>query len=148
MKPPRTLGLQFQRWHHSQTHKPGMGVNRAMPGGVQADWGATLEYNADLTAKTLSNVSFGNTTANSDGDMNISAFKATGTTPGVANVEFSVQHTLTHVPIGFIIISVDHHAHIYKSTPGTAWTSATRSSFGTIYLMCDTPTVVYSIMVI
>lgn len=105
-----------------------------------------IRYVMELHAKALSNISFGTTTANTDPDMNMQCWKATGTTPGGANTEFAVTHNLKHVPIGFFVLSTDKAAHIYKST--TAWTAATNSSLGTIYLKCDVATVAFTITIL
>ena len=120
MKPPRTLGLQ-KTWDALQRH-------------------------LELVSKTLSNISFGATTANSTQDMNIACFKASGTSPGVANTEFAVAHNLHHVPIGFLIASTAPAGHIYKST--TAWTAATNSALGNIYLKSDVASVAYTIIIL
>ena len=100
----------------------------------------------EQNAKALSNVSFGTTISNKDGDMNMQCWKASGTSAGVANTEFSVTHNLAHVPFGFMVVSTDKAAHIYKST--TAWTAATKTSLGTIYLKSDVATVTFSIVIL
>jgi len=120
MKPPRTLGL----------------VNTP----------EALQRHLEIVSKVLSNISFGYTTSNSDGNMNMECYKATGTTPGAANTEFSVTHTLQHVPIGFIILSTQPAGHIYKST--TAWTAATNSALGKVYLKSDTASVAFTIAIV
>lgn len=121
MKPPRTMG--------------------ASPSA------ARLERILEQHAKVLSNISFGSTMSNADGEMNMQAHKVAGTTPGVINTEFAVTHTLKHIPIGFIVISTDKAgAHIYKST--TAWTAATNTSLGSIFLKCDVVTVAFSIVIL
>lgn len=107
----------------------------------------TIQRQFELMSKALSrNISFGSTTSNTDPDMNISGWKATGTTPGTANTEFSITHWVTHVPVGFIILSTQPAGHIYKST--TAWTSATKNTPGAIYLKSDTASVAYTLMII
>jgi hypothetical protein len=120
MKPPRSLGL---------VHTP-----------------RALQNHLELVAKTLSNISFGNTASNSDADMNMHVWKATGTAPGAANVDFAVPHNLTHVPIGFMIVSTDRAAHIYKGV--TTWTAATTTTQGNIYLRSDTASVVFTIIIL
>src|SRR5208282_1441290 len=94
----------------------------------------------DQLAKTINNISFGTTTSNTDADMNVQCYKATGTAPAGANTEFAVTHNLRHVPFGFMILTTDRAAHIYKST--TAWTAATNAAQGNIYLKSDTASVV------
>jgi len=93
------------------------------------------------TSKVLAgNVSFGSTLNNATQDQNIQGYKASGTTPGSANVEFSINHSLGRIPIGFIVINLNAAAIIYSST--TAWTA------NTIYLKCNGTSVGYSIIVI
>jgi hypothetical protein len=120
VKPPRSLGLQ-QTWEAVQRH-------------------------LEIVSKTLSNISFGTTVNNTDPDMNMQCWKATGTTPASPNTEFAVTHNLKHVPIGFMIVSTNKAAHIYKST--TAWTAATTSTMGSIFLKCDTATVAFAIVIL
>lgn len=119
MKPPRTLGLQWSK--------------------------DAIIRHLELVSKTISNISLGTTTSNSDADKNISAFKATGTTPGVANTTFTVSHNLTHVPIGFSVLRTNAACHIFDS--GTAWTAATNNTPGTISLKCDQATVAFVLLI-
>lgn len=99
------------------------------------------QYNLQMLGKVLAgNVAFGATTSNTDKDINISCYKATGITPGVANTEFSIIHSLRRIPIGFLVASVDQAATIYKST--TAWTNST------IYLKCSGVSVNYFVILI
>lgn len=123
MKPPRTLELV-----------------------TPLNWQHRLRYQLEQMSKCLSNISFGQTISNADGDINISCYKASGTSPGTINTEFSVTHTLNHVPLGFMIVSTDKAAHIYKST--TAWTAATKSSLGSIFLKSDVASVAFSIIIL
>ena len=71
------------------------------------------------------NVSFGSTTSNTDGEMNIEGWKASGTSPVGANTEFAVTHNLGRVPFGFIVLSVSVAATIYQDLGGTAWSATT-----------------------
>lgn len=120
MKPPRSTGLQQTPFAYQR-------------------W-------MELIGKTLSNLSFGSTTSNSDPDMNMQCYKATGTTPVTPNTEFSVKHNLKHVPVGFLIASTTPAGHIYKST--TAWTAATNIALGTIFLKSDVASVAFTIIII
>lgn len=99
------------------------------------------KYMSEQNAKVLAgNVSFGTAINDTDGDRNIRCSKVSGTTPGVANTEFSVAHTLGTIPMGFLVLSTGAAAHIYKST--TAWTTTT------IYLKCDQPTVAFALIIL
>jgi hypothetical protein len=119
MKPPRSLGL------------------------VPTPY--ALQRHLEIVSKVLSNIGLGTTTSNSDPDKNLAVFKATGTTPGAANVAFTVNHNLTHVPIGFTVLRTNAAAHLYDS--GVVWTAATNSTLGTISLKCDVTTVAFTIII-
>lgn len=67
------------------------------------------------------NISYGNMNAGDTG-RNIDGFPATATTPAVANTEFSVNHGLGRVPVGFHVVNKDGSTDVYKGT--TAWTSS------------------------
>ena len=64
-------------------------------------------------------------------------FKDT-TTPG-ADVEFTVEHGLGYVPIGFLVISKNKAGDVYKS--------ATAATVSTIALKCNVATVAIRIMI-
>ncbi len=101
----------------------------------------------EQNAKALSNVSFGTTNSNTDSDMNVQCWKATGTTPGTANTQFSVSHGLKHKPFGFIVVGTSGAAHIFASNvPG--WTAATNTSQGVILLMSDQINIGFSLIII
>lgn len=123
MKPPRTLGPAL--------NSPA--IDRRM------------RYFLEQTVKVLSNISFGTTPSNADADQNMQTWKATGTTPGVANTAFTVSHNLRHVPFGFTVLRTDKAAHLYDS--GVAWTAATTTTLGTISLKCDVATVAFTIAI-
>jgi hypothetical protein len=126
MKPPRTLQLQ-----------PNQGQ---------------LQYHLELLNKALSRISFGTPAStsvpvgNAELDRNIQCWKATGTTPGTANTEFVIQHNLPYAP-NFIIPHTKAAARIYQSTSHTTNTAATNKALGNVYLMCDTASVGYNIVI-
>jgi hypothetical protein len=126
MRPPRTLQLDSN------------------PG--------NLQYHLELLNKALSRISFGTPSStttpvsNSEPDRNIQCFKATGTTPGVANTEFIIQHNLPYAP-QFMIAHTKAAARIYQSTTHPNNTAATNSALGNFYLMCDTISVGYNIII-
>ena len=100
-------------------------------------------------AKSLdSGISFGKTANNSNyqspdhSDLNV--WKANGTAPVTPNTEFSVSHNLTWVPWMFLYFT-NTAGVIYKST--TAWTAATKSTEGNIYLKCSTASAVYTMVI-
>ena len=79
--------------------------------------------------------------------MNMQVWKATGTTPGVANTTFTVNHGLKHVPIGFVIIRKNVAGAVVIDS-GVAWTAATNSAQGTISLQCNQATVAFTIIIL
>lgn len=100
---------------------------------------AQLQTFLDQLQRVLSgNISFGSTGGVSD--RNILCTQVSGTSPGVSDTEFTVAHNLGRIPIGFIVVSVDKAAIIYKST--TAWTSSN------IYLKANATSVSYVLLVI
>jgi hypothetical protein len=100
-----------------------------------------LQAQLDQVTKALSaNISFGSTTGNTDGEQNTEGWKATGTTPAVANTEFTVAHGLGRVPMGFIVLLIDKAGIIYKGA--TAWTDTD------IFLKCNVASVAYYIFIV
>lgn len=86
------------------------------------------------------NVSFGQTNVNkTNRDRNIDSFMANGATPGVANTEFSVTHSLGRIPITFFG-HTDNGGVLYKST--TAWSKTA------VFLKCTTVTANYQVVLI
>ena len=128
MKPPRIVGFGNKGWTQD-----------------------SLRYMVEQLSKVTSNISFGTTTSNTDEDMNMQCYKATGTTPVTPGTVFTVSHNLLHVPIGFSVLNTNAPAHIYNS--GTPWTAAVNTSagvnasLGTISLKCDAASVAFTIVI-
>lgn len=121
-----------------------MKIPRSFSLPVSAD---TINQSFQLLAKNLAKgVSFGATTNNTDLDIGMDCWKATGTTPGVANTTFTVNHNLQRIPIGFITARVSGPSVIYDS--GAAWTAATNSALGTISLQCNGTNIAFTIIII
>lgn len=76
----------------------------------------------------------------SSGALNVAGFWKTGTTPGVADQEFTITHNLGYIPSGFIQISVDQSATIYKGV--STWTTTQ------IFLKCHQTTVNYTLFIL
>lgn len=67
--------------------------------------GDNIQAQLNTIGRILSgNTSFGSTMSNTDGEQNLELWKVSGTTPGVANTEFSVNHGLNRVPFFYIAI--------------------------------------------
>lgn len=83
------------------------------------------------------NVSFGSTMSNADRDTNLSIWKATGVSPGVANTVFTVQHSLGRVPITIVGQDTNNGGVIYR---GGAWTTTS------VVLKCTTATASFNVI--
>jgi len=79
--------------------------------------GSVKKYVEAITSVLNGQVSFGNGT---DVD-NLQGRWVNTISPAVANTDFTVDHNLGRVPVGFIVISVDKAAVIYTGT--IAWTT-------------------------
>ena len=78
---------------------------------------------------------------NNDPSTNIRNWKATGTTPGVANTDFTVTHGLNYVPDTILMQDTDNGGVLYRS-PATAWTKTT------VTLRCSTASANYKVRVV
>lgn len=123
MKPPRSIGI----------HRSPVDFSHVKP-------------LVNQMLKVLSNISFGTTTSNVDADMNMQVWKATGVSPVTPNTEFAVTHNLSHVPIGFMVVSANVAGHLFKST--TAWTRATPTALGSIFLKADVASITFTIIIL
>ena len=85
------------------------------------------------------NTSFGATMHNTDQDINLDIWKATGTTPGTANTQFAITHSLGRVPITIVGQDTNNGGLLYRGS--TAWTKTT------IYLKCTTASAAYHVIV-
>jgi hypothetical protein len=99
------------------------------------DW--TLNHSRVLAG----NVSFGDTMTNKEPGRNIQCWKATGTTPGAANTDFTIQHGLGRIPITISAQDTNNGGLLYRS-PVTAWTKTA------VTLRCTTATAAYNVVVI
>jgi hypothetical protein len=70
------------------------------------------------------NVNFGSTMSNADQDMNMNAFKHTGTSPVAPNTDFTLTHTLNRVPLTIVGQDTQDGSILYRS-PTTPWTKTT-----------------------
>jgi hypothetical protein len=87
------------------------------------------------------NVEFGDTMTNKEPGRNIKCWKATGTTPGVANTDFTIQHGLGKVPITIAAQDTNNGGLLYRS-PATAWTKTA------VTLRCTTVSAAYNVIII
>ncbi len=70
------------------------------------------------------NVSFGSSMSNTDTSTNMDCAKFTGTSPGSANTDFTLKHSLGRVPLTIVGQDTNSGAVLYRS-PATAWTKTT-----------------------
>ncbi len=87
------------------------------------------------------NVSFGDTMTNKEPGRNIQCWKATGTTPGAANTDFTITHSLGRIPITIAAQDGNNGGILYRS-PVTAWTKTA------VTLRCSTATMAYNVVLI
>jgi hypothetical protein len=85
------------------------------------------------------NVNFGSTMSNSDSDTNMQCWKATGTTPGAANTDFTINHSLGRIPLTIVGQDTNNGGLLYRGS--VAWTKST------ITLRCTTATAAYNVIV-
>jgi hypothetical protein len=78
---------------------------------------------------------------NGDPSMNIRNWRATGTTPGAANTDFTISHGLGFVPDSILTQDTDNGGVLYRS-PVTAWTKTT------VTLRCTTASANYKVRVV
>lgn len=79
-------------------------------------------------------------------DNNMDVWKASGTTPGAANTDFTIKHSLTdangkpRLPITIVGQDTNNGGLLYRS-PVTAWTKTT------VTLRCTTASAAYNVIV-
>jgi hypothetical protein len=95
-----------------------------------------LEHHGQALA---GNISYGDTMSNADQDINLNIWKATGTTPGVANTDFTITHALNRIPNTIVGQDTNNGGLLYRGS--AAWTKST------ITLRCTTATAVYNVIV-
>jgi hypothetical protein len=94
---------------------------------------------AERHAKVLNgNISFGSTMSNADRDMNMNCWKASGTTPGVANTAFTINHSLGRIPNTIVGQDSNNGGFLYR---GGTWTTTQ------IILKCTAASSVYNVIV-
>lgn len=83
-----------------------------------------LTRHSERLAKVLNgNVSFGATMVNGQDDTNLNIWKASGTTPGGADTNFTVNHSLGRIPITIVGQDTDNGGLLYRGS--VAWTKTT-----------------------
>jgi hypothetical protein len=99
-----------------------------------------LRRQAEVNARVLAgNVSFGADMSNSALDRNLNVWKASGTSPGAANTDFTITHALGRVPITIVGQDTNNGGLLYRGS--VAWTKST------ITLRCTTATAAYNVIV-
>jgi hypothetical protein len=84
------------------------------------------------------NLSFGDSMANTDEDLNLNVWKASGVSPGVADTDFTVAHSLRRVPITIVGQDTDNGGLLYRGS--AAWTTAA------VTLKCTKATSAYNVI--
>jgi hypothetical protein len=78
---------------------------------------------------------------NTDRSKNIKNWRAAGTTPGVANTDFTITHGLGYIPDTILMQDTDNGGVLYRS-PATPWTKTT------VTLRCTTVSANYRVRVV
>jgi hypothetical protein len=93
----------------------------------------------EINSKVLAgNVSYGHTIQNTDEDRNLNIWKATGTSPGIANTDFTVNHQLGHIPITIVGQDTNNGGVLYRGS--VAWTATS------VTLRCTAASSVYNLI--
>jgi hypothetical protein len=87
-----------------------------------------------------SNVNYGSTMSNTDKDTNMNCWKATGTTPGVANTDFTIPHSLGRIPLTINGQDTNNGGLLYRGSVAWSKTSVT--------LRCTTANATYNVILI
>jgi hypothetical protein len=77
--------------------------------------------------------------SNADKDKNINCWKVTGTTPGAANTDFTITHSLGRIPLTIVGQDGNNGGILYRGS--VAWSKTT------ITLRCTTASMVYNLIV-
>ena len=86
------------------------------------------------------NVNYGSTMSNADKDKNMNCWKATGVTPGVANTDFTIQHSLERIPLTINGQDGNNGGVLYRGS--VAWSKAS------VTLRCTTANMQYNVILI
>lgn len=96
---------------------------------------------AEINATVLAGrISHGTSMKNGTPDQNLQEWKVQGTTPGTANTNFTVNHSLGYIPNTIVGQDTNNGGVIYRS-PNTAWTKTT------VTLRCTTASAAYNLIV-
>lgn len=95
----------------------------------------------ERNARVLKNLSHGSTMSNADADNNMNNWKASGVSPGVANTDFTIAHSMGRIPITLDGWDTTNGGVIYRS-PATPWTKTS------VTLRCTTASATYNLVLI
>lgn len=109
-----------------------MQVPRTLPGATHTPQNQS-RWTEQIAQAVGGNLSYGSSMANTDKDLNLLVWKATGTSPGVADTDFTITHHLGgpggKVPITIVGQDTSDGAVIYRgSLPWTTTTVTLRST--------------------
>jgi len=95
-------------------------------------------WNEHLADQIAGKLSYGSTMGNTDQDQNLLIWKASGTTPGVANTDFTINHSLGSVPLTIVGQDTNNGGNLYRGS--IPWTKTT------ISLRCTTAAAAYNVI--
>jgi len=99
-----------------------MQVPRTLPGATPTPKNQS-RWTEQIAQAVGGNISYGNSMANTDQDLNLLIWKATGVSPGVADTDFTINHSLGKIPITIVGQDTTDGAVIYRGS--VAWTITT-----------------------
>jgi hypothetical protein len=97
-------------------------------------------HTEQLSRVLAGNVSFGASMSNKDQSSNMNCWKASGTTPGSANTEFAIQHSLGRVPLTIGAQDTNNGGLIYRGS--TPWSKTT------VHLKCTAASAAYNVILL
>lgn len=93
----------------------------------------------EIVAQVLGgNVSYGSSMANTNEDLNLLIWKASGVSPGVADTDFTIAHSLGKIPITIVGQDTNNGGLLYRGS--VAWTTTT------VTLRCTKATSAYNVI--
>ncbi len=114
-----------------------MRVPRTLPGATHSQQNHA-RWTEQIAQAVGGNLSYGSSMANTDEDLNLLIWKASGVSPGVADTDFTIAHSLGKVPITIVGQDTDNGGVLYRGS--VPWTTAT------VTLKCTKATSAYNLV--
>lgn len=114
-----------------------MQVPRTLPGATTTSKNQS-RWTEQIAQAVGGNISYGSSMGNADQDLNLLIWKASGVSPGVADTDFTVNHSLGKVPITIVGQDTNNGGLLYRGS--VAWTTTT------VTLRCTKATSAYNVI--